>query len=215
MLSAEGDTLNGDGSECFESDSTSGIVADVSAVSDDDLDHIMVWDEDAPCKGSDWSYIHYSGPSSEFAGMTAGAGDMIHTYKAAYFYGGLPVPAGTRKCYPWSTNHDANFYQYTDMRYTCLKKWKVARFGSSCPEQAKQEKVGSTPPAVIVLSAMVALALTGVALGLMSVWVHKRKQQKDLSDPTMKTAEELQATTEEIEAEEEIEASTTTSHTIV
>lgn len=93
------------------------------------LDSVLVWDEDAPCGGDDESYVHYAGPSSAFAAMTAGAGPTLHAYRAAAFVEeGLPVPAGTTGCYAFTTKGE------NGRTYECLFMWQVAKAGSVCPQ---------------------------------------------------------------------------------
>lgn len=62
--------------KCFNSETSTGIVADVTG------DNVVVYDPDAPCPGGG-SYIHYAGRN--FMPMTAGAGPLVHTYHAGTF----------------------------------------------------------------------------------------------------------------------------------
>jgi len=168
-ISIDGSRLFGDGSECFESKSGKGVLAQVSATdprTPQVLEKVLVWDEDAPCGGiNGQSYIHYSGVTSDFAGMTAGAGDWMHTYKAAVFADGIPVPQGTVGCYPFtSRGNDA-------VMPICLETWRVARFGSECPEQP-------TAPAVVAWAALVSTSLAvAVLVGFLTCRCRRRKRK--------------------------------------
>lgn len=169
ILGADGKVVNGDGSECFEPDSRSGIVADVSS-GDDDLDDLLVWDEDAPCGGDDRSYVHYSGPSRGFGAMTAGAGDLVHTYRAAVFFDGLPVPPGTAGCYAFSTRSSrGGDDEYA--HYGCLATWEVARYGTPCPRRRRRLPSNNAVLA-FAASAFVAAALTGA-------WWRRRRRARE------------------------------------
>lgn len=150
---ADGKTIKGDGTECFESPEQ-GVKAFVSG---SEVDPIVVWDPDAPCPGSDASYIHYTakGSVASFEPMTAGAGSLVHTYKAAVFQS-LPLDEGTSGCVQ-------NFSPTTGL--TCLKTWQVARYGSTCPDTRAQRGSGLGVPFVLLFG----VVLTAVA------W--KRRQQ--------------------------------------
>ncbi|CAB9504695.1 expressed unknown protein [Seminavis robusta] len=132
--------IEGDNTECFQS-SEKGVLAFVSG---SEVDPIVVWDPDAPCGGEHPSYIHYAAKGSveKFEPMTAGAGDVVHTYQAAIFENGLPMEEGTGGCVQFDTS--------TVGPLKCQKSWKVARYGSSCPEMPKP-KTSSTVGVLVVL----------------------------------------------------------------
>jgi len=189
--------LKGDGSECFESLSDFGVRAQISArdvTSPNALAEVMVWDEDAPCGGDGQSYIHYSGDDSIFHGMTAGAGELLHTYKAGVFEDGLPVPQGTIGCYDFTTKG------YDEFQPICLQTWKVARFGSSCPEQVKP------PPATNAWAVLVSIILVVVILIGLLAWKCRTRQFRTKGyDSGEGATEKVPGETSNDESETEIE----------
>ncbi|CAB9526609.1 expressed unknown protein [Seminavis robusta] len=126
-----GVAIEGDNTECFKSPGN-GLPA---LVSGSEADPIVVWDPDAPCGGEHGSYIHYAGMGSmkNFEPMTAGAGDVVHTYRAAVFGKGLPLAEETTGCVQFDTTSVGPL--------KCQKSWKVARFGSSCPKKPTEEEL--------------------------------------------------------------------------
>ena len=120
-------------------------------VSGSEVDPIVVWDPDAPCPNGG-SYIHYAanGSVENFAPMTAGAGPLVHTYKAAVFTT-LPLAEGTVGCQSLDTAEAP----VTDV--TCLQSWQVARFGSACPPRSTSSSTssGGTWTAVLLFAVVV------------------------------------------------------------
>lgn len=82
---------------------------------------VVIWDSDAPC-GEGKAYIHYAG-SGNVKTMTAGAGPLMHTYRAAFF-DELPVMQGAVGC----AEFRVKFSSY------CKTEWQVARHGTSCAD---------------------------------------------------------------------------------
>jgi hypothetical protein len=92
----------------------------------DDRKNVIVWDPDAPC-GTQKAYIHFSGGDrNQFAPMTAGAGKLVHSYRAAYFAEPFPLSRGVTGC------HDIS--NFKSPQHEVL--WKVARYGSSCSDSS-------------------------------------------------------------------------------
>lgn len=100
-------------------------------MSGSEADAIVIWDKDAPCPNGG-SYIHYAanGNVENVEPMTAGAGAVVHTYRAAIFKKGLPLPAGTTSCNAFDTLEQP--VAMDDL--ACLQSWQVARFGNLCPD---------------------------------------------------------------------------------
>jgi hypothetical protein len=168
--------INGGGSECYESERETGIAGRVSNPNGGDLDNLLlVWDEDAPCGNDDESYIHYSGSSNAFQAMSAGSGETVHTYRAAVFPYGFPVPPGTSGCYPFSSKTSTEWL-------TCLKKWKVARHGTSCPaEHSPKQKHLPVPRAFFVMAFIVFSIMMVSGLGIIVCRKCNKNRQKNLN----------------------------------
>ena len=114
---------------CFESP-PGGLMATVTG---HQPEGVVIWDADAPCEQQEeqddlsvtssrttMAYIHYAGVGDVIP-MTAGAGPVLHTYRAAFF-DALPVPEGASGCHPFHIM----FQDY------CKTEWRVARYGATC-----------------------------------------------------------------------------------
>ena len=104
-----------------------------------DEGHVVVWDKSTSelCEQAGVSggmYIHFAGSGAALP-MTAGAGDEIHTYEAAYFE---TLPVNGTVCQPFSGEG------YLGEPAPHLT-WNVARGGSWCPPAAAwEERSGRT-----------------------------------------------------------------------
>ena len=130
LLFSDGLAIAGDGSECFESPSEIGVLAQVAG---SEVDAILVWDPDAPCGNDGNVYVHYAANGMVddiFKPMTAGAGPLIHKYLAANFWdGNLPIAENTTGCHSLDTKY------FSPELQQCSKRWSVARYGTPCPKQ--------------------------------------------------------------------------------
>ena len=125
---SDGLVIVGDGSECFESSSEMGVLAQVAG---SEVDAILVWDQDAPC-GTGHVYVHYAADgmvNDIFEPMTAGAGPLVHKYLAANFWEDLPIAENSTGCQPLDTKY------FSPALQQCSKTWSVARYGTPCPKQ--------------------------------------------------------------------------------
>ena len=95
--------------------------------------HVVVWDKStsALCEEAGVSgglYIHFAGSGAALP-MTAGAGEDIHSYEAAYFE---TLPVNGTVCQPFSGEGS--------LRDAPHRSWSVARGGTWCPPAAAWER---------------------------------------------------------------------------
>ena len=130
----------------------------MAEVSGSEVDAIVVWDPDAPCG----NYIHYAaaGTVETFEPMTAGAGTVVHTYHAAIFPSGLPLPEGTTGCAGQDFDPTS-----TATPQQCVKTWQVARYGNACPTSEPRS-----------ISAMLSRTAIFVMLGFVAVAAFWKRQ---------------------------------------